>query len=206
MDIFANQNHEDMAGSHGNLQPGSSPNASERSGQSDMHGAVGPSMAPGRAAASGDRPLRTAAPPPGPSSSDRYLSVERLSEAAIVTLREPSLRETHAELLQPELISLARLTAGKMVLDLSQVRDFSCAWINTMIATAGQCSRMGGRLCICGLSKELHAFLKDTGLHRTLQIAPTLREARDIVAGRHPKQSDTTGLRKWLSFGRVEAA
>lgn len=205
MDIFANENHENSAGSHGNLQPGSSPNASERGGQTDAHGAVGPSMAPGRAAASGDRPLRTAAPPPGPSS-DRYLSVERLSDAAIVTLREPSLRETHAEQLQPELISLARLTAGKLVLDLSQVRDFSCAWINTMIAIGGQCSRVGGRLCICGLSKELHAFLKDTGLHRTLQIAPTLREARDIVAGRSPKQSDTSGLRKWLSFGRVEAA
>lgn len=197
MDIFGNDNSENSAGSHGNLQPGSSSNASER---------VGQSMAPGRAAASGDRPLRTAAPPPGPSSFDRYLSVERLSDAAIVTLREPSLREAHAEQLQPELISLARLTAGKLVLDLSQVRDFSCAWINTMIATGGQCSRMGGRLCICGLSKELHAFLKDTGLHRTLHIAPTLREARDIVAGRSPKQSDTTGLRKWLSFGRVEAA
>lgn len=197
MDIFANDNLENMAGSHGNLQPGSSSNASER---------VGQSMAPGRAAASGDRPLRTAAPPPGPSASERYLLIERLSDATVVTVNEASLRETHAEQLTPELVSLARLSGGRLVLDLSKVRDFSCAWINSMITASGQCARVGGKMCVCGLSKELHAFLKDTGLHRTLQIAPGLREARDFVAGRNTKQSDTSGLRKWLSFGRTEAA
>lgn len=199
MDIFANDNHENLAGSHGNLQPGSSPNASERTG------AVGPSMAPGRAAASGDRPLRTAAPPPGPSASDRYLTIDRLPDATVVSVNEPSLRETHAEQLTPELVSLARLSGGKLVLDLSKVRDFSCAWINAMITASGHCARLGGRMCVCGLSRELQAFLKDTGLHRTLQIAPGLRQARDIVAGRSDAR-DTSGLRKWLSFGRTEAA
>ena len=124
----------------------------------------------------------------------------------MVTVNEASLRETHAEQLTPELVSLARLSGGRLVLDLSKVRDFSCAWINTMITASGQCARVGGKMCVSGLSRELHTFLKDTGLHRTLQIAPTLREARDIVAGRSPKQSDTSGLRKWLSFGRTEAA
>lgn len=167
--------------------------------------------APGRMNAAGERPLRAAASSPGPTdhpeqhSREKLMTVDRLAYATVVTFTTPSLREAHAAQLGPELISLARLTGGRLALDMSQVTDFSCAWINAMIAAARQCEQFGGKLAIMALSPKLEGLLRETGLHRQLYLAGSVKEALQRFANSAERESSSS-LARWFGLKRGDAA
>mgnify|MGYP002777631733 CR=1 FL=1 len=157
---------------------------------------------PGRAASASDRPLRAAAPPPGPpKTSARWVETDRVGSATVLTVREPHLREAHASELTPELIATARLTGGRLVLDLAAVRAFCCAWINLMIRADEECRKFGGRLSLLNLAPELQTLLRSTGLHERLHIAASAREALE-----GPAATKSAGLSRWLRLGGQNAA
>ncbi|MBL8875433.1 MAG: STAS domain-containing protein [Phycisphaerae bacterium] len=175
------------------------------------HG-TGRSSAPGQATPSDERPLRAGVSSPGPSSAhtkqpsrDRFMVVDRLPYATVVTFVTPHLREAHAAQLGPELVALARLTGGRLALDMTQVTDFSCAWINAMLAAAQHCEQFGGRLAIMSLSPRLETLLRETGLHRQLYLAGSVKEALQRFAN-SSRRSGGNGLGRWLGLGRVDAA
>ncbi len=164
--------------------------------------------APGQTASAGERPLRAAAPSPGSGSGqprDAFITVDRLPYATVVTILATNLRETHAAELGPELTSLARLTGGRLALDLSRVTDFSCAWINAMISATRHCEQFGGRLALMALSPKLEALLRETGLHRQLYLAGSVKEALQRFAT-SASRSNGNGLGRWLGLKRVDAA
>lgn len=173
---------------------------------------TGRSSAPGQATSGDERPLRAGASSPGPSTSnnkpfprDRFMAVDRLPYATVVTFITPHLREAHAAQLGPELIALARLTGGRLALDMTQVTDFSCAWINAMLAASQHCEQFGGRLAIMSLSPRLESLLRETGLHRQLYLAGSVKEALHRFATT-ASRSEGAGLGRWLGLKRVNAA
>jgi len=169
------------------------------------------SSAPGQATPSDERPLRAGASSPGPSVSnkqfprDRFMAVDRLPYATVITFVTPHLREAHAAQLGPELIALARLTGGRLALDMTQVTDFSCAWINAMLAASQHCEQFGGRLAIMSLNPRLENLLRETGLHRQLYLAGSVKEALQRFANA-ASRSEGVGLGRWLGLKRVNAA
>ena len=176
-----------------------------------LPGAGNSTSAPGRKSPAGERPLRPAAPP-GPSGTpaqgqprDALMSVDRLPYATVIAFNVPNLRESHAAQLGPELVSLARLTGGRLALDMSKVSDFSCAWINAMITVAKQCEQSGGKLAIMALSPRLESLLRETGLHRQLYIAGSVKEALQRLAA-SAERASSSGLSRWFNFSRGDAA
>lgn len=173
---------------------------------------TGRSSAPGQATPSDERPLRAGALPPGPPASldkqqsrDRFMVVDRLPYATVITFVTPHLREAHAAQLGPELVALARLTGGRLALDMTQVTDFSCAWINAMLGAAQHCEQFGGRLALMSLSPRLENLLRETGLHRQLYLAGSVKEALQRFAN-SASRSEGSGLGRWLGLKRVDAA
>ena len=113
--------------------------------------------------------------------------------------------EAHAAQLGPELVALARLTGGRLALDMTQVTDFSCAWINAMIAASQHCEQFGGKLAIMSLAPRLESLLRETGLHRQLYLAGSVKEALQRFAT-SASRSTGSGLGRWLGLRRVDAA
>ncbi|MBX3388580.1 MAG: STAS domain-containing protein [Phycisphaeraceae bacterium] len=169
------------------------------------------SSAPGQATSGDERPLRASASSPGPTTQsrqfprDRFMVVDRLPYATVVTFVTPHLREAHAAQLGPELVALARLTGGRLALDMTQVTDFSCAWINAMIAASQHCEQFGGKLAIMSLSPRLENLLRETGLHRQLYLAGSVKEALQRYAT-NASRSSGSGIGRWLGLKRVDAA
>lgn len=165
----------------------------------------------GTSNAESQRPLRTDASSGSTTvqdrqfSRERFMAVDRLPYATVVTFRTPHLREAHAAQLGPELIALARLTGGRLALDMTQVTDFSCAWINAMLAASQHCEQFGGRLAIMSLSPRLESLLRETGLHRQLYLAGSVKEALQRFAN-SASRSEGGGLGRWLGLKRVNAA
>ncbi|MBS0187306.1 MAG: STAS domain-containing protein [Planctomycetes bacterium] len=175
-----------------------------------LDGALGAGQrktAPGQTAPSDERPLRADASSPGPRQfpRDRFMAVDRLPYATVVTFIAPNLREAHAAQLGPELIALARLTGGRLALDMTQVTDFSCAWINAMITASRHCEQFGGKLAIMSLCPRLEKLLRDTGLDRQLYLAGSVKEALQRFAT-SANRSTGSGLGRWLGLKRVDAA
>lgn len=133
------------------------------------------------------------------------MAVDRLPYATVITFITPHLREAHAAQLGPELIALARLTGGRLALDMTQVTDFSCAWINAMLAASQHCEQFGGRLAIMSLNPRLENLLRETGLHRQLYLAGSVKEALHRFATA-ASRSEGAGLGRWLGLKRVNAA
>ncbi len=133
------------------------------------------------------------------------MAIDRLPYATVVTFITPHLREAHAAQLGPELIALARLTGGRLALDMTQVTDFSCAWINAMIAASQQCEQFGGKLAIMSLSPRLEALLRETGLHRQLYLAGSVKEALQRFANA-ASRSSVSNVGRWLGLKRGDAA
>lgn len=97
-------------------------------------------------------------------AADTMFTFRRVGEVGVVTLVCPALRERQAALLANYLSDLADRLRGRLVLEVSGVRSFSCAWINTMIQLSRRCVERGGDLKIVGLAAPARKLLNRTGL------------------------------------------
>lgn len=103
-------------------------------------------------------------------SADTMFTFRRVGKAGVVSLTCAALRERQATLLSGYLGELAERMAGQLVLDVEGVRDFSCAWINTLIELSGRCVSEGGQLIVVGLSASAQKMLRQTGLDKRLRV------------------------------------
>lgn len=112
-----------------------------------------------------------------PVLSEAMLSLSKVGEVSVLGLSAPAILDEESAVLGRYFSELARQSQGRVVLELSGVVRFSCAWINTLIRMTRQCDEMGGRLVVCGLSPIATRLVRTTGISKHLNIAGSRREA-----------------------------
>lgn len=109
------------------------------------------------------------------------LSIARVGPATIVSLACPQLHDAQAEALECSLHEFVLSSGGRLVIDMTAVANFSCAWINSLIVLSRDCDARQGRLAVVGLNHRHRRLLHETGLTRYLTLATTQHEALDLV-------------------------
>jgi anti-anti-sigma regulatory factor len=116
--------------------------------------------------------LATAEPLP-----ETMFTLSRAGEVAILSLTCPTIRERQAAVLGNYLNSLASQVGGRLVVEVSGVGSFGCAWINQLLSLTGHCRSFGGELVILGMPERDARVLRSTGLARHLVLASSRSEA-----------------------------
>jgi len=101
----------------------------------------------------------------------------------IAELQCQVVHERHSQVLLAMLQETAREHVGRMVIDLSKVQRFTCAWINAMIALSALCEQLGGKMWVVGAdakSKELFAV---THLDKRVNFAGSIEQAVQHFSG-----------------------
>jgi anti-anti-sigma factor len=127
------------------------------------------------------------------------LSLGRIGDAGLVKLSCPSIRERQAAVLGRHLHEVAEHVRGRLVLEVSCVSQFTCAWINTLIALARRCRDLGGELILMGLSRKEVAMLRATGLEKYLCLAHGQQEVLKRL-GQHRGPQWKVALAKLLKL------
>jgi anti-anti-sigma factor len=109
------------------------------------------------------------------------LSIAKVGPATIASLACPQLHEEQAEALEFSLRELVETSGGRLIVDMTAVANFSCAWINTLIVLTRACETRQGRLAVVGINHRHRRLLSETGLTRYLTLASTQHEALDLV-------------------------
>ncbi len=106
-------------------------------------------------------------------------TVRRVASVGVASVACIALPDHTASLLAAHLRQTAMEWSGRLVLDLSGVGRFTCAWINTLIEVSKLCHELGGRLVLTGLQRSHREMLESTGLTRYLSVA---RDQHDAMA------------------------
>src|SRR6185295_767787 len=112
---------------------------------------------------------------------DTQVSVSRVGAASVVRLSCPSVQELQAELLGRHLADLAGRVGGKLVVEVSGIARFTCAWINSLIDLTTRCSHLGGKLVLVGFDAQAEKLLRDTRLDQRLHLARTEHAALESI-------------------------
>lgn len=98
-------------------------------------------------------------------------TMRRVGEVGVAALTCPRVSDGEASAIASHLREASYLLQGRMVLDMSGVSRFTCAWINAMIDISRRCASMGGKLVVAGLRREHRTMLRSFGLLKHLTIA-----------------------------------
>lgn len=112
---------------------------------------------------------------------DAAWALYRRGGAAMGVVTLARIGDEHASMLRDAAEEAAACFAGRLVIDLSLVTDFSCAWINALLALDRHCWELGGALCVFGMRRELHDVLHQTGLDASLLLRADERSALAAV-------------------------
>lgn len=108
---------------------------------------------------------------------ETMFTLSRQDDVAVLSLTCPAIRERQASTLGRYLTSLCEQVQGRMILEVSGVGSFSCAWINELLSVTHQCRAFGGNLVLVGVHERDLRVLRTTGLMRHLSIAQSRQEA-----------------------------
>ncbi|MEI7658449.1 MAG: STAS domain-containing protein [Phycisphaerae bacterium] len=103
--------------------------------------------------------------------SQAMMTVEPVGEMSVVHIQCPAVRERQAAALADQLYLVAERSRGKVMLDLTKVAAFSCAWINVLLEVSKRCRSRGGGLVLTGLCTPAAHTLRQMGLERQFTIA-----------------------------------
>jgi anti-anti-sigma factor len=112
------------------------------------------------------------------NSQDTVFSFSRVGDAAVVTLACPAVREWQSSVLSSYLADVIDRNRGRaVVVDMTGIQQFSCAWLNTLIGLTERATQMGGSLMVVGFSRDTRRLMKSTGVLRRLQVFGSVSEA-----------------------------
>ena len=99
-------------------------------------------------------------------------------DATVVALPDAafsSVQCSRQQLLREDLLQLAgRITTGRMILDLAEVRCFGAAFLGVLVLISRNLKARDRQLCVCGDSQNLIGLAQ---LDRLFPVYPTLQEA-----------------------------
>ena len=112
------------------------------------------------------------------SSVHQGVTVARISIA--------SMKDRQAAALQAALLSLAADRHGRLALDCSLLKDFTCAWINAILEVTKVCRSAGWDLAIFGLTGPARDILRATRLDRRMTLCLTRAAALSSLGVEQP--------------------
>jgi anti-anti-sigma factor len=119
----------------------------------------------------------------GPGSAARRglrLSARMAGGIAIARL-SGELAIASSPVLRDELLGLLRRGSSRLVLDLSAVTSCDVSGLAVLVGTSHRAQQLGGSLRLAALSPPAEAVLRTTGLHRHLEVFPTVEAAAASV-------------------------
>ncbi len=105
--------------------------------------------------------------PPLPNT---LMTVEDIGGMHFVTIDCPDVRERQAAILQDSICNIADKQGGRVTIIMGKVANFSCAWINSLIAINSKCTSKGGKLTLTGVAQPAVHILKQMGLAKKFTI------------------------------------
>lgn len=99
---------------------------------------------------------------------DTMFTLSRVGDVAVVSLTCPAIREHQAQVLGRYLQELCEEVTGRVVLEVTGVAQFSCAWINTLLSLTRRCRALGGTMVVLGMAPKDEQVLRSTGLDKHL--------------------------------------
>lgn len=105
------------------------------------------------------------------------LSVRRDGDVALVTIMCQSIMDRQAAILTPALLEIAKRHDGRLAIDLAEVADFSCAWINSLLALSKACDELSGKLVVFSLGRHVRDIMRATRLDKRLCVERDRRAA-----------------------------
>lgn len=108
---------------------------------------------------------------------DSLLGSEIHQGVLIAHVQVASIKDRQASILRQSLLALAKERHGRLALDLSNVQDFTCAWINVMLEVTRACRKEDWDLAIFGLKGAARDILQATHLDRKMTFCSDRTEA-----------------------------
>lgn len=110
-----------------------------------------------------------------------YFSCRTVDACALVRMRGPTIHDHDVPNILSPLASVARAHRGRCALDMSHVPNFSCAWLNALVALSHHCRQLEGQLAVAGLTGSTTRLLNKSGMANHFHIAPTQADALSCV-------------------------
>ena len=95
----------------------------------------------------------------------------------IARVTTSAIRDRQSELLGDSLRDLAREHHGRLAIDCSNVRDFTCSWINQLLNLTRLCREMEWDCVVFGLKGPARDILRSTRLDRQMSLCSGRGEA-----------------------------
>ncbi len=108
--------------------------------------------------------------PLGVTTSSTFVQVQVEGGIAEARILVNSVGEREAGVLKDELIDAARKGAGRLVLDMSEVKVLGSVGLGMMVTVTNECRGLGGALVVFGISEPLLQMIKLTKLDKFLKI------------------------------------
>jgi len=108
-------------------------------------------------------------------------TVRSIGDRFVIKLLCPSVHERQAIILSEQLAAVVLRSKGRLVLELSEMKSCTCAWINALLALSKRCRDEGGQLLLVSVPEAFRAVLASTGLTKHLAIISHPLETREIL-------------------------
>jgi anti-anti-sigma factor len=108
-------------------------------------------------------------------------TLSRVGDAAMVILSCPAVREWQSSVLSHYLAEIVEQNKGRVVVDVSGIFQFTCAWLNALISLSDRAHELGGQLVVVGLSRQGRRLMRNGGLNKRLQLADSGDEALGLL-------------------------
>jgi len=92
-----------------------------------------------------------------------------------------AVRELQASVLSGYLADVVEANKGRVVLDVSGIFQFTCAWLNSLICLADRCRELGGEFVVVGMPRMGRTMMRDAGLTKKLLLADSGQQALGMI-------------------------
>jgi anti-anti-sigma regulatory factor len=114
-------------------------------------------------------------------SPQNMFTLRRVGNAAMVILSCPAVREWQALVLTNYLAEVVEHNQGRVVLDITDIFQFTCSWLKSLITLSDRARELGGRFIIVGMSRQGRQLMKEGGWSKRLELAESGEQALTLV-------------------------
>jgi anti-anti-sigma factor len=137
----------------------------------------------------------------GETTGESIVSFSMRSGVGEAVVAGDALQDREVPVIMRQLVDMAKRSDGRLVLDATSLRPFSCTWINALIELDQRCRAMGGQLAISGLGCEASDLIRSTGLEKRLRLVVSRADGIKIL-----RQGQARSTLFDRLFGREQAA
>ena len=110
-------------------------------------------------------------------ASETMFTLSRVGDAAMVILSCLAIREWQSSVLSNYLSEVVEHNRGKVIVDVTGVSQFTCAWLDSLISLSDRARELGGMFVVVGMSRQGKRLMRDSGLMKRLRLAQSGQDA-----------------------------